>query len=706
MRQTFRFIAFLAAAWVGVSQLQAGSPAPRKRLQPQKITSCSQLQYLLRTHQPRYFADYRTGLGAMTLNAPVALAGAGGNGTPSFSTTLTQVAGADEGDQVKTDGHLICQINQGRVLILQTGAAPALASTLDFTDGSFYPQELYLDDKQQLIVIGTAFQTPAATTGLFAPMWFFSTGTVVARIYDLTDAAHPVKQREVELAGDYVASRKIGSCLYLVARQYPDYYAQPWGGVMTPLHSPVTVPLLNPRTLLPSYRDSKFGGQTRYLNLTRCFYFPGFDDPVYLLVGGLDLANASASLDVNAFLGAGDQIYCSLTNLYVTASRPVDIFFAESLTLTAAPAVSGAIGAATAAGQTAAATVREPQSPTIIPTYREQTDIYKFALGRGRSQFVAANTVTGSVLNAYSMDEHDGYFRVATTEHSWWAADNLDHNHLFVLDASLQLSGKLDDFAPGEEIYAARFMGNRAFLVTFQQIDPLFAIDLANPTNPAVVGQLTLPGYSTFLLPYDENHLIGFGKDVQIADAGTNDLGGDVPWWNGRAFYQGMKLALFDVTDLHHPVQTSEVSIGDRGTDSPGLYDPHALLFDPARNLLAFPVSVALVSNPDPTQPWQWGDPVFQGAFVYQVSPDSGFTFKGSITHKPSGQDVYATWGDEINRILLIGTDLYTLSDSWLMANDLGSLNENAVLALPQPTQQSYPIVYSAGVSAPAQASH
>lgn len=714
MRQTDSIIAVLAAALIGVSQIQAGSSPvsqiksgsspQRHRLQPLKVGTYAQLLRLLKTHQPCYFASYRTGLGAMAMNAPIAVAAASSGGTPDFSTTLTQVAGVDEGDQVKTDGNLICQINQGRVLILQTSPAPALASTLDFTDGSFYPLELYLDN-HQLVVIGTVFQTPVVTPGLFQPIWFFSTGTVVARIYDLIDAIHPIKTRELELDGDYVASRKIGSCLYFVARQYPSYYAQPQTVDVRPMSGATRVSVPALRTLVPAYRDSKLGTQTHPLGLDRCYYFPGFDDPVYLVIGGLDLTNSRATMDVNAFLGAGDQVYSSLNNLYVTASRPVDIFFAESLNLTAAPAVSGVMGLASAAGQTAAAVVVDPPLPVATATNIEQTDIYKIALGNGRSQFVAANTVSGSILNAYSMDEHDGYFRVATTEHAWWTADSQEHNHLFVFDPSLQPTGKLDDFAPGEEIYAARFVGNRAFLVTFQQIDPLFAIDLTSPTNPVVVGQLTLPGYSTFLLPLDENHLIGFGKDVLVADAGTNlDEYGDVPWWNGRAFYQGMKLAMFDVTDMQNPVQTDAVSIGDRGTDSLGLYDPHALLFVPARNLLAFPISVAQVSAPDPTQPWQWGNTIFQGAFVYQVSSESGFAFKGSITHKPAGQDVYATWGDEINRVLLIGTNIYTLSDSWLMSNDLASLAEVAVLALPQPPQQTYPILYGAGVSVPASA--
>ena len=704
--QTFRTLVLLAVALLGVSQSQAGSAVQRQhRLQPQKVGTSTQLLRLLKAHPPRYFAGYRTGLGAVALNAPIALAGASEGGTPDYSTTLTQVAGVDEGDQVKTDGNLICQINQSRVLILQTSPAPALASTLDFTDGSFYPLELYLDNRQ-LVVIGTAFQTPSGTPGVLQPLWFFSTSTAVARIYDVTDALHPVKTRELELDGDYVASRKIGSCLYLVARQYPNYYALSASpATSSKLNVPVRVSASTARTLVPAYRDSSLGTQSRALSLDRICYFPGFDDPDYLVIGGLDLSDSRATMDVNAFLGAGDQVYSSLSNLYVTASRPLDIFFAESLTLAAAPAVSGTTGLASAAGQTAAAVVVDPLPPIATAANLEQTDIYKIALRCGHSQFVAANTVIGSILNSYAMDEHDGYFRVATTEHSWWTADNQDRNHLIVLDASLQPAGKLDDFAPGEEIYAARFVGNRAFLVTFQQVDPLFAIDLTSPTNPVVAGQLSLPGYSTFLLPFDENHLIGFGKDVLVADAGTNlDEYGDVPWWNGQAFYQGMKLALFDVTDLQNPVLTDEVSIGDRGTDSAALYDPHALLFDPARNLLAFPISVAQVSNPDPTQPWWWGDTVFQGAYLYHVSPASGFAFTGSITHKPAGQDPNATWGDEINRILLIGKEFFTLSDSWLMANDAATLNEDAVLALPQPPQQTYPVLLGAGVAVPASA--
>ncbi|HEX9047825.1 MAG TPA: beta-propeller domain-containing protein, partial [Verrucomicrobiae bacterium] len=234
--QIFRALALVVAvALFGSGPADAGNSSPRPRLQPQRVTSYAQLWRLLNTHQPRYFASYRTGLGAVTMNTPIAMTAAGANQATSYSTTLTQVTGVDEGDIVKTDGNLICQINQDRILILQAAPTPTTAAILDFTDGSFFPQELYLDNNQ-LVVLGTVFQSASGGGGGMMPLYVFSTGTVVAKIYDVSNPTQPAKVRELELDGDYVASRKIGSCLYFVARQYPNYYAQG-----TPIvHGPMT----------------------------------------------------------------------------------------------------------------------------------------------------------------------------------------------------------------------------------------------------------------------------------------------------------------------------------------------------------------------------------------------------------------------------------------------------------------------------------
>ena len=636
----------------------------RNSHRPEAIKSQSQLLKLLRGHQPRYYAGFRTGLTSLVSASVVPTAQ---TGDVTASSTLLQVAGVDEGDIVKNDSGYIYQINQGRVLIIHAfpDSSLGLVQTVDFSDGSFYPQELYLD-AQHLVVVGSAFDAPAIP---FArPFWYFSTSTVKAIIYDIVDPASPSKVREVEFEGDWIASRKIGSNLFLIGRQYPNFY---------PL-------LASSRSIakgntLPKFRDTATGGKFKTLGLASCFYFPGFDDPIYLLIAGIDLSDPNSPLDLNAYLGAGNQVYASTQSLYVTGSRPGDIFFAPQLSLGAGSAVTGVPVGAPGANLIGAGTVLPTPAFIVLP-FDEQTDIFKFSLNNAHADFVAAATVPGSILNQYSMDESNAYFRVATTQHGWWSATGQDNNNIFVFDDGMSLVGSLTNVASGEQIYSARFLGNRAFLVTFEQIDPLFAVDLSDPTNPTIVGQLTLPGYSNFLLPYDENHLIGFGKDVIVAQGQTD---GDVPWWNGLAFYQGMKLALFDVTDLHNPVLLHSASIGDRGTNSAALYDPHAILFDRTTNTLAFPIDIAELQNPDPNQPWLWGDTLFQGVQVYDVSIDNGFVLRGEVTQIPSGDDIWEDWDRHIDRVLFIGPDLYTLSNAELKVSDFATLTDKATLELP-----------------------
>jgi uncharacterized secreted protein with C-terminal beta-propeller domain len=145
-------------------------------------------------------------------------------------------------------------------------------------------------------------------------------------------------------------------------------------------------------------------------------------------------------------------------------------------------------------------------------------------------------------------------------------------------------------------------MGDRGYMVTFKKVDPLFVIDLKDPRSPKILGALKIPGYSDYLHPYDENHIIGFGKD-------TEEVG------NG-AFYQGMKIAVFDVTDVTNPIEMFKENIGDRGTDSELLRNHKALLFSKDKNLLAFPVTVMEVKNKnkaDKESIFQYGEFAFQG---------------------------------------------------------------------------------------------
>jgi inhibitor of cysteine peptidase len=236
-------------------------------------------------------------------------------------------------------------------------------------------------------------------------------------------------------------------------------------------------------------------------------------------------------------------------------------------------------------------------------------------------------------------------------------------------------------------------MGNRAYMVTFQQVDPFFVIDLKNPSNPTILGKLKIPGYSDYLQPYDENHIIGFGKDT-IQTKGWNG--------QGQAFYEGMKVAIFDVTDVNNPVQTSQALIGDRGTDSEILRNHKALLFSPEKNLLAFPVTVMEVDNQTTSQQPAssipaYGSFSFQGLYVYSIDLVKGLQYRGRISHLSTEDYRMAgnSWYDSdknIDRALYIGDTLYTMSAAMIKANNIADLSEIKTLILPPSPTGKYPI--------------
>jgi uncharacterized secreted protein with C-terminal beta-propeller domain len=285
------------------------------------------------------------------------------------------------------------------------------------------------------------------------------------------------------------------------------------------------------------------------------------------------------------------------------------------------------------------------------------------------------------------MDEKDGYFRIAVTEDQW---DARTANHLYVLNETLDPAGSIEDIAPGERIYATRFMGDRVYMVTFKTVDPLFVIDLKNPAQPEILGALKIPGYSQYLHPYDENHLIGFGKDtVEIPVKGPL---GQSP--SATAYYLGLKLALFDVSDVTAPKEKFAVNIGDRGSESELLSNHKALLFSKEKGLLAFPASVSKVQPNLETDPYDSGMPPygqfeFQGLYVYHLDVNTGFTLKGRVTHL-TGADLLkagnGSWDTDksVRRGLYIRDTLYTLSDKILKANDLNTLDEIKTVDIPE----------------------
>jgi uncharacterized secreted protein with C-terminal beta-propeller domain len=225
---------------------------------------------------------------------------------------------------------------------------------------------------------------------------------------------------------------------------------------------------------------------------------------------------------------------------------------------------------------------------------------------------------------------------------------------------NLAVVGKLENLASGETLHSARFMGDKCYLVTFQKIDPLFVIDLSQPVNPNVLGELKIPGYSDYLHPFDENHIIGVGKETVEADEG------DFAW------YQGIKLSLFDVSNVNEPQQMAKVTIGDRGTDSPVLSDPKAFLFDASKNLLVLPVNLAVIdSSGQDVRSSSYGSLVWQGVYVYSLTLSGGFELKGTISQIDAQVNPSMDMNSWITRALYIDNTLYTVSEEKLQLNSL-----------------------------------
>ena len=309
-------------------------------------------------------------------------------------------------------------------------------------------------------------------------------------------------------------------------------------------------------------------------------------------------------------------------------------------------------------------------------SYVNKTEIYKFDISKdGSLSYKAKTKIDGKTINQYSLDEKDGHLRIALYDD--------DGARVAILDNNLKQIGISDYVAKGETMYSSRFIGDKAYLVTFKNMDPLFVIDLSDETKPKVLGELKIPGYSTYLHPYDENHLIGIGMETE--EVVNRNSSGKVVSTTTKII--GMKMALFDVTDVNNPTQISQTVIGDRRTTSAILTNPKALLFSKKKQLIAIPVnnynedfevsssSDSYTSMIDSYKKYN-KNYVAEGYFVYNINLEEGFKLKGIITHEKSLKNIpnYYYNNSKLLRGLYIDNNLYTVSESAIKVNNLDSL--------------------------------
>ena len=532
----------------------------------------------------------------------------------AYSTTNIQVAGVDEADIVKTDGKYIY-----------------VAATNDYY--STDQNNLYIlkaDPQDPRVIAKITLNNNTYVAGLFLSQ-DSSKLVVLGSQYQVY--AYDTLRPEIAMIYPYYSNVDTFINVYdisekthpLLARNFTlsgSYFNSRMIGDY--VYAVVSQPayMINDDVILPQvYQNAK----ASQITPERIYYADAVDNyfTFTTFIGLNILDDAQEPTNMTVMMGGASNMYVSLENIYVT-----------------------------------------------YPTWSEQgqyTSIYRIRVNGSALTFEAKGNVTGSVLNQFSMDEYSGYFRIATN--SW--TNNAQRNNVYVLDMNLTTVGTLENLAEGENLHSVRFMGNKCYLVTFKKTDPLFVIDLGEPTAPKVLGLLKIPGYSDYLHPYDENLLIGVGKETVEASEG------DFAW------YQGVKLSLFDVSNVNDPKQLTKYVIGDRGTDSPILRDHKAFLFDKSNDgLLVIPVNLFDIDETKyPPGPSTYGTFVWQGAYVFNLTPTGGFVLNGNVTHIENQDDLYN--GDNwVNRALYIGNTLYTVSNAKVKLNSLENLALIAEVAL------------------------
>ncbi len=541
--------------------------------------------------------------------------------SPSFTGTNVQVQGVDEPDRVKTDGTHLFVATQNSVAIINAYPpnSSAVLSKLSFPTASVIGLEIAQD---RLMVIDQKSNGSATAIGLI--------------LYDVSDLTSPKLMRNITVPGSYVAARMADGYVYAVIQQ-PSYVFNSQG------NATAVMPVAS-----NNGAESQIPANSVYYtgNVAQISY--------YTIVPSVSMATGVGNS--STFLtGPSATVYVSNSNIYIAYTNYPDLF-----------STHGILGDVYTGGTVSVSDVQQAQNSTIL----------RASYSGGLVTAKAAGVVPGSVLNQFSLDEYDGYFRVATGRFAVVDGSPTRSNDVYVLDMNMNQVSALRNMAPGENIYAVRFVGSMGYVVTFLQIDPLFVISFSDINNPTILSALKVSGYSDYLHPLPGGYLIGVGKDAVPSSM------------DNVAFYTSLKLSLFRVFDNGTSVQVSKLLIGDRGTDSPVLSDHLAFTFDSTRNITVIPLTLYLVSGNQTTCSGcapPYGDPVWQGAYVIKVTP-SGFDVLAKVSQYPAGQNFGESPNNslQIDRSVIIGNFLYTISQGEVMVSSLSSYSTVAIVPLPR----------------------
>lgn len=550
--------------------------------------------------------------------------------TKDYSTTNIQVENVDEADIVKTDGDYIYSISEDNVIItdVKDPKQPKVVATIKSEDDDI-PEDIILY-KDKLVVI--------STKGNQTQRYYYNNRmNTVVKIYNITSREKPVLTKSYEMYEPYYTSRCIDNVLYVIS-----------SGNLRKEDDKIVV----------GYNEDNM---EKEMSIDKIKYLKDVKTTKQTLISTVDLNNETADIKLDSYLMNISNAYVSENAIYLLNQKynndskiPIKLLFG----------FKGVFG---------------------LEDYYEMdsesgyyTEIYKFDI-KENVEYKAKTKVKGKTINQYSLDEKDNHLRIALYDN--------DGSRVAIFDEDLKQIGISDNVAKGEKMYSSRFIGDKVYFVTYKTIDPLFVMDLSNETKPKVLGKLKIPGYSTYLHPYDENHIIGIGMETkEIINRNSN---GKVISTTAKVV--GMKMALFDVSNVNSPVQISSVVIGDSRTISAILTNPKALLFSKEKSLIAIPVNnysqdfeVTSSNNYETmiNNYTKYSKPYnAEGYFVYNINVQDGFKLKGVITHEKTNATYYYS-NSKLLRGLYIDNNLYTVSETMIKVNELDSLKAVGELKL------------------------
>ena len=543
----------------------------------------------------------------------------------------------DEADIIKNDGKYLYSLSDNDVIITNSEDPENISVASKITVSQGTPVDLMLYNNK-LVIISDYYISANSYR-------YNNTNNTIVDVYDIQDKTTPKRVKTYTLYEPYYTSRCINNKLYVISSgklrkddnnkdDIATYYYED--------NNKIDIKLKDIKYL----KDIKTNNQT--------------------LISTLDLDNPTENINLQSYLIDISNAYVSQNNIYLLNQS-----YKYSNDYTPLSAIFGFKGILGLSDYSSSSSDSDTS-----------TTIYKFnILDNGSIKYSAKEKETGKTINQFSLDEYNGNLRVALY--------NTNGSKVVVFNDNLEKIGQTSYLAKGENMYSSRFFGNKAYLVTYRTVDPLYVIDLSEPTTPKVLGELKIPGYSTYLHPYDENHIIGIGMETK--ETVNRNSFGRVTFTSSRIV--GMKMALFDVTDPNNPTQISSTVIGDSRTSSAILTNHKALLFSKEKELLAIPVnnyaedfeitnssdSYSSIVNSYTSYGKQY---LSEGYLVYNINLKDGITLKGKVVHEGTSSRYSSYNNTKLLRGAYIGNNLYTISEDMIKVNSLDNLKQLSELKL------------------------